>query len=329
MLLKTTEEIRQYCTAIGTSTDFTALVPAIRQAEQEYIIPAMSAAQYAVIESAYQAETIAGKNLQLLQFAQASLCYFVAWFQSTTNGIILTDGGNMEPTPSNTTPARIAMIEASQEQFFQTANVNLDAMLAFMEANKSDFTQWTASEAYTLSKELFINSTAEYESTGLRINKSRAIFMSIRPFISEVEQFTIRPILGKTLFDGLKARILDGTSTTSDKNLIKQISKALAYLSMLEALPTMNVKVTTNGLQISQSNNSVTQKSLAKDNAKSQFYEQIHKTGSANLTRLREFLEENAADYPDYVTVATQMAAGKKFTQGKIIESCDGSVLGL
>lgn len=329
MLLKTIDEIRQYCTAITSGMLFEAVIPAIRQAEQTYIIPAMSQAQYDIINTEYQAGTIAGTKLKLLKFAQASISYFVAYHQSTINALQLTDGGNMEPTPNNTTPARMALIESSQDHFFDTANINLDVMLTYMELNKADFTAWVASEAYTLTKELFINSTAEFEATGLRINKSREIFMSIRPFISEVEQFTIRPILGKTLYDGVKARILDGTTTTADKKLIKQISKALAYLSMLEALPTMNAKITTKGLQVSQSNTSVTQKSLAQDKAKSQFYEQIHKTGSANLTRLREFLEENAADYTDYVTMATQMAAGKTFTQGKIIESCDGSVLGL
>lgn len=321
---KEISEIRKYCTSFGATTDFRILVPYIRQAEQDYIIPFLSQEQYDLIEPAYQDGSISGKNAQLCEKVQAALAYFVAYLCSNNNSLSLVDMGNMESTPQNSAPSRQWVLYRFQESVVTIAYSNLDAMIKYLEVNKGDFAAWSGSESFTITHDLFINTTADFNAV-VNINKSHQVFIALRPFIKEAQLRYIEPLLGTELYDELIEGIESGDPPSPEASLlIKKINNALAYLSIVESLPVLNVQITTLGIRIHSISDGIISSMVADQDARTAYSNKMYELGNMNLARLREFLEKNATDYPLYVSLASQEVT----QEYKMISSCEGKVVG-
>ncbi|MDF1546416.1 MAG: hypothetical protein P1P88_01250, partial [Bacteroidales bacterium] len=103
-----------------------------------------------------------------------------------------------------------ALFQRQEENLKRTFKVQgynkLDLALEYLEKNKAEFSTWTNSDAYTLMKSNFINSTREFSSI-YNINNSRLVFQKLRNAQNLAEDFDIIPLIGRDLYDEIKTQI--------------------------------------------------------------------------------------------------------------------------
>lgn len=184
-----------------------------------------------------------------------------------------------------------------QEKFLNEGFDALDILLYFLEENKASFGVWTASNAYTLTKDQFINSVEELKFHYTLI-QSRRTFLFLKPFIRRAGDFQVKEILGDTLFTDIKSQIHSGSLSPTNKSLLNIIQPAVANLCVRTALDQLLVKLTDNGIQIvttvSNTDNSIESKTLSETHVK-RLKEGAESTASMYLLQLKKLI---SPDHP-------------------------------
>lgn len=128
----------------------------------------------------------------------------------------------------------------------------MDSLIEFLDLN-SDTGQplqaWRTSNAYKAANELLVNSAAMVDRF-FPIEGSRRIFILIAPFIREMERKHIRPILGVTKYDEMKAAIISADGLDEAEELLNEeyIAPPLVQLSMAQAFRRLPVRFWPEGI---------------------------------------------------------------------------------
>lgn len=243
-LFKTTEEIQNYL-AVDTGENIKHILPDIKWAEERYIIPAIGQAQYDDLNDAYnedpQAMTEAQERLlEKVQMPLIHLAYSKAFIVAQVHidavGISIT-------SDSNRKTAFQWQIEELKEDYAAEKGFNgLDFLLAFLENNKSDYPLWENSDAFTITRQFFINSTVIFNQI-VNIGNSRRTFLALWPGMTTVEELQLEPVLGAAFYQELKAKILAGTLSNDEKALVDKIQKPVAFFTAAESIYDMPLRI--------------------------------------------------------------------------------------
>lgn len=303
-LFKTTAELKTY---IPANVDFNieGLMPFIKSAETEFIIPNISQAQYDDLSAAYNvvSPSLTAAQTALLARIQPALAHyaFKKWIpfgqvQIDSAGIRIASTESMKTAFQWQTKD----LEASS---LQSAYTFMEALLTYMEANKASYALWTASDSYTVFKESFINTASDFNKY-FNINSSRLTFISFKACMKKVEDFAVKAVLDATTFAAIKTRIKAGTTTAADTALLNFIQPAVAHLTIAAALKTQAAIINSNGIIVAKNVGFMTVD--AGDAAGAELKDQMIRTasedGNAYLRQLQQYLNENASAsiYPDY-----------------------------
>ena len=101
---------------------------------------------------------------------------------------------------------------------------------------------WGSSLAYSQTKSLFINTTLEFDRV-YPINMSRHLYMTISPFIREVENRHIVPIILSTRYDSIREKLKDGDLQDEDKKILELARVPIALLTMSIAMKRLSIEV--------------------------------------------------------------------------------------
>ena len=113
----------------------------------------------------------------------------------------------------------------------------LDQLFAILD--KSEWTEWTESEAYKTANKLFIKSAIQFDKA-FSINKSSQLYYRLVPFMEDIETDEILPILSESVVMELKST---EEPSDSQKRLLNQARNALAYLSLAKGLKSFPVEM--------------------------------------------------------------------------------------
>ncbi len=191
--------------------------------------------------------------------------------------------------------------EENLRQTFKSQGYNrLDICLKFLEDNKTDYPTWTASEAYTLMKSNFINSTKEYNEI-YNINNSRLVFLKLRNIQKVVEDFDIIPLIGRAMFDELKQQIKADSLTPVNLKLVELIKKAVAHRTIFRGGVELLTELNEYGLyknQIKDNIRNFKTKDIAEEEIYLKIFKKAEETGQAYLKSVESFMKTNITDYP-------------------------------
>jgi len=101
---------------------------------------------------------------------------------------------------------------------------------------------WAGSLEYKASKSLFINSALEFDQV-FPINASRRLYLSLVPFIREVELRNISPAILSTRYETIKERIRDKDLTEEDIKIVEMAKVPIALLTMSIALKRLSMEL--------------------------------------------------------------------------------------
>jgi hypothetical protein len=106
----------------------------------------------------------------------------------------------------------------------------LDKVLAFLEANGTDFPTWAGSPAAVKTREYFLSSADEF-TEHYNISHSRQTYLALLPIIRKMERFALVPVLGQEYFAELKAEQAAGTLSPENAAVVADyLRPALAHL---------------------------------------------------------------------------------------------------
>lgn len=304
LLLKTTAELKANFSRLQKSATFETFESYISDAQDKYLVPLIGQESVDALATWYQAYTNGtteqdNKNKLLLAKVQKALTFYTLFEASISMLLDFGDAGIQEKSNDKTNPARIPIVNTQREQFANNADMAAEALLSFIEINRADYAFWNDSEFRNENIRLFIES-------GLRLNRyirmtePRRFYLNIQPHLTRVEETDVQEILGQTLYELVKGQMEDGTETAETLALIKLIRPFVAFKAVAAALPEMVINITSSGMKVSTASDTMQPQAAADKDQMSVLLQRYNSMANTYESALKKFLNENAADYPDF-----------------------------
>lgn len=296
------DSLKRYCSMFDRNMSFFDMTEIIEDAQRSHIEKYISKAFLDELNTAY-AGTPTANQLSAIRELQPAAAWFTAFEFMKQRVARISDMGVGETVSQEGTflSARQWVTNDARREAFLKANRHLDRALAFLEDNKDNYATWTASDAYTDSKELFFNNSTELEKY-LSNECERVVYLTLRPHIKEAELRYIKPVLGATFFDEIKTAIT-GTPTTAQLALIDKVRWALARWVVVAAIPNLRLRINASGLiEPDFANNSHNTGSKATEETTHSLWIDQQTAATYFTDSLKAFLQEKVDDYPTYKT---------------------------
>ena len=281
------------------------ITPGIRQATEKYVLPFIGSDLYDDLAAKY----IAGGSLtteqeRIIEILQDCIAYYTAYHIMPERTAFFSSMGVSQQTPTEGSGSPVNQWGWKQMRWsaLQNADTFLDSALAYLEkqvaASVAYFDLWKDNDAYTKAKSSFFRSTAQLDAY-LNIQESRRSYISLIKYMKEVEEDEILPILCQTQFDALL-----GVSPTAEQIALRaKVEKAVAWLGLRAAIPNHRIVIDGDGFRVvSQSDQFDDRKSQDNSVAIMSLLARAEKNGARYLSDMRAFLQNNADDYPDWLT---------------------------
>lgn len=313
-LFRTTAEIKVFCPTINRNTEWATLSPVVDQAERKYILPLLGKDQFEALATAYTAGSLTGQQQALLPHVQRPLAYYAFYELLPLLMTMVSDMGvqEQESREGTSSPARQWVFQQNRDTALENADTFADALLEFLEENYNDYPLWKNSDAFTLTKELFINTSDEYNDI-VPIGRSKRVWLALRPFVRMAETEYLLHTLSEPLFNDLKAKLLAslGTPLTDQyKVLLIKVQRALAWLALYKALPFQAVQFTSGGIVRTARKTGLQKQTPADRTAFETAMAHAGNNGRSALRSLEKFIHDNPEDYTLYENLDSQVAPG-------------------
>lgn len=297
MLFKTSDEIKRYLPA-NAAFEFFQIAQFIKQAEQQFIVPVLGLNTYNALVNAYSINNLTPDQAKLLDKVRYPLAnYTYLQYIPFAQVVISASGIHIEVNDQKKT-AFEWQINQLRQQLAEAADNAIESLYIFLEENKSTYTDWASSSERTILKECFINTAAEFNNF-YNINNSRRLFKLIKSIMMQTED-DVLAVICQPLFDEIKTQILSGSVSANNKNLLKFICPAVAYLTIARALIQLDVKLTPDGVQAFSTSDRMAQdvRTPAELQRIANLSHQLTADAQAKLAQLREYLHRNISSFP-------------------------------
>lgn len=307
-LIKTSAEIRNYL-KVDTSFNYETVLPYLDKAERVYLLPVLGSEQ---LQKLYDYAEGSGSGSggganayeKLYNLACTALCnlgFYEAW---PLLDLRITDAGFVVSSSQNFVPASQYRVEQAKLAVKRLGFNGLDEMLLFLEQNADTFSEWKNSNAFTIHKETFFGTATTFNKY-FGINDSRYLFNRLVPFIVEVQEDVILPILTKPLYDELKDLWNENDVVDQYLDLLKKMQRTVAYMAVHKALPQMVGEFEDFGVRIYETKGGTTSnyidKKVPSDSQFAVLLAHIEQQGRMYSQKLQEYLEAEADSFPEYV----------------------------
>jgi hypothetical protein len=289
-LFKTQDELKAVVPIIkaGAVADWN---PTITAAEQFYLKKILGTALYNAMHAAVASNSFNAASTALLPYARAvsgNLGVYewlpLIYSQTSSAGERTTSTQDAERSPKWS-------FDLKRKQLLEHGGRAIEALYEFLEANEGDYYTWQGSTY----RKYFINKATDFNNH-VNIGNSRWTFLAMVQEMELVEEMYIKPILGDAFFADLKTKIANKTMTGNDATFLEQLQKPIALLTVAEAMPTLSLLLTPDGVRLRYERNEsdytepATEQTVIEKRAKD-----LKTKGNALLHNLKIYLNENAS----------------------------------
>lgn len=265
----------------------------IRSAERSYMHKYLSKLEYEkVIAKDPNTDDVAD------QVIRATIC--LAYYKYIPfSAVILSNAGITQIRSETQVSAKQEAIEDLRLACYNEGFEELEAVLIAFEADPEIYTDWSGSDAATLSKQLLFRNATDF-SRHVNIRELRRVFVTLMPSIRTLQNSRIRRILGNEL-------LADLLITVSPENTLlidTYVKPALAHLAMADAIPNLAVQLDEYDMILLSDNTGANRQSKSGKALDRTMLDLLVKSYQAKaetlLDYLCDFLLMQAADYPLY-----------------------------
>jgi hypothetical protein len=211
------EKEGQRVVAVSTGLSWPRMAPLLQSAETDYLRPLLGVAMTHEVNGIYwdlEPPKRTPQEREVLRLAQRAVLNVALWVNFDVLSVRISDQGFQRQESDSWHPAYKYQEDNLRQTFRNTGLNAIDQLLEYLEANIDLFPAFEQSPAYTVSKKAIVRNTAEVQEV-YDINSSRLVFLRLRPIINQVEELTLQPAIGDTLYDALLAYLDDGTTSIS------------------------------------------------------------------------------------------------------------------
>lgn len=236
-LITKIEELKTYNAPANLGVEESTMLPAFRHIESTFILPELGQEQYDALLAAYEASlpptntAMSNALADLLDAVRKALAPLGILHYKNSVIQQISDAGSVERAGDNAIPVRMWVNNLQSETLFTEGMRELDALLKFLETNKSYFPLWTAGTGYSQFKEFILQTTDEFDNE-VKINGSRKFFKALRPDVKYAEEMFLLQHIGEDFYNRLKEARTDDTLTSEETEVLKKIFPAVANFAM-------------------------------------------------------------------------------------------------
>jgi hypothetical protein len=191
--------------------------------------------------------------------------------------------------------------EDAIKAFFAETGFNaLDDVLLFLEVNISSFGEFSASENYPKLKQAFLPNMDTVEKIPFNIHRSRLIFLALQPSIAFIEDTSIRPVLGKTIYETVKIEMAKAETSAKVLLLLPYIRKPLIYLASAMLMEETGATLGDKGLYFTKNEDQQRAKTVKSHSAEERIAVMVTRNrniGDSYLEMLKTYLIANFEEY--------------------------------
>ncbi len=300
------EEIRNYI-SVSSSAKFEHLIPHIKNAERDYLIPVIGLSMYEELQEFYDEELTdlssgaQEETAELIKLVQSAMIHIAFWIGFDVLNTYISDGG-FKQTNSADVKGLYKYQEENLKNYFRTNGFNgIDVVLKYLEDHLTDFGEFKSSPAYTLFRSSFIQKTETFNKI-VYINNSRLTFLRMKTHMDLIEAIEIAPILGPVAYAYLKAQLLRDSPDVKVTTLIPFIQKPIAFLASAMLMEESGADLLDNGLYFTSTGVTRESNTIQQPAAGDRIATLVMRNrsfGEIFLNQLRIYLLTNSADWSD------------------------------
>lgn len=317
-------ELRQHLSQLFASNEFEGikaeLIVATQQTANIVSREVYDVAQAHYISANYQKEspTEAEQKLdELVQLLQLPIALQAYLFWAPVHDLVHDSSGRRQRLDEHSKAAYQWQTDAEETKIEARLGIALDALIRFLDANTTQFTQWKASTQYQDLKALLVNSVDAWQQVH-PINGSRHILQMLVPFAKHIQATELAPSIGQDLYNTIITKRKTGTPALSEHEVkIIELSQAPIVLqAMATAFQRLPVSVLPTGLGQNYVGDRGTTKSQQVPNAndRASLIITLKNEGRAAIVKLQNYLQayQAAQDQTEY-PASPRSYKGKKF----------------
>lgn len=201
-LITNIADLKKHLT-VSANFDFNKVLPYTKRAERKFIESQIGYEQlqlicdHAIVEDSQEPMD---RVKFLLEEAAANYAF---WLAVPFINLQITNFGIKTSETKQSENADWKDINDLKRSLLYTANEAIDAALEIMEGATVDFPEWRDSQYYTVFADFIVRHTSTF-NTYFDIQNNRKTFLSIKPYMYEVEEQYLLPMLGKCTLDFCK-----------------------------------------------------------------------------------------------------------------------------
>lgn len=338
------EGINKNCGWISLSTS-------IRKVTRDYIIPHIGQALYDDLAAKYQDATMVGDpedgfvlgdpvngiilgtgeltamEFELLNLLRDAIAEYTIWYAARFKLVQFGDAGIRIGVDGGDTNARSPQPwELAQWGFsvMLEADKHLDMALAFLDANKSSFPEY--SPAQLPPAKLLVRTTAEFDAI-VPIANSRRTFVKLWPNLLNAGPRIVRPIVGQTIYDAVLTFLSGGFRPTFEIDpLLPYMQRVAAHWAAWQGFPRLACVIDEEGVRTVTSSDGHRTKATAHEDRLGQLVRQCENDYLSAREDLVYFLINNTTEYPTWIESEVYAEHNRTDGQGTPYTFGDGGV---
>lgn len=297
---------------LSVSANFESITTFAQMAERKYIVKAIGIEQYndlVVNLNGYTGPNAATKNdfKDLITKAVA----FYTFYEWAAFGMgRQTENGLTEDQSDKQQPGRKWVFDERRNQANKLAAEFLEAGLVLLYANKTIFTVWAGSPSFTDSFSLTISTGQQLGKVLPESGSSFRLYLTLRPWMAQVEESFITELCGAALLPNIKARQAAGTATAADLAILPYLQAVVARVGYQNSFSNLVVVQTDdNGLRVLSEFDGINNRSAPTKDQINMIRTDVNERAGEAIGRLKSFLQKKFADYPDYTASTAYVAS--------------------
>ncbi|GAB2954827.1 hypothetical protein GCM10027048_20470 [Hymenobacter coalescens] len=310
MLFTTTEELKQHLSTLHQNLRWETILSHVEQAETTHLAPYVT--QELIDELSQPTADLSPVQVALRKRLRDAAAHYIVLDAAPFLAISAGDVGMMEQRTDQATGARQWVYNNFVDAAADNGDRLLDAALVWLEFKADDFPTWNDSDLARASRELLLQNAHEV-SRFVGIQESRRTFGALLPYLRQVEDLEIRPLLGDELTDELKAALAARQLSAEQKQLLEQLRPALAHRAYAVALPFLSISVTGRGIRLLSDNDGIRQRLAAPEKVVASLASAADQVATQYLERLKRHVDGGRPDAEPWAVTQHSNADRKSF----------------
>lgn len=223
-----------------------ASMPDFNAAEIKYLVPVIGFTLYDAIDGALTDNNLTDQQTALLPYLRRLSALYAYLDDLGTDNAKITDSGIRSTESANMPRVFGWQFKELRNTLQSKAFDATEALLRYLVEHIIDHPQWASSDEYASFNSLLIKTGTDFDSH-YKLWQPMRTYYSLKILIDEVQEDFIKPGIGIELLQFFVANegLLD-----DEKDILKQLKKAVAYKTIKKAAEHYNVRFDSNGFTV-------------------------------------------------------------------------------